>query len=113
VGSDILRQSYPQHLCKQILQGCIGSDDFILAVIGFAANIALAFVQFPGGYLADKHGRRWLVYTVTFGVSSSSLFFVFDIKEGDATEAILFVSAHAVWLVYQRGWRISAERPKR
>lgn len=55
----------------------LGADDFILAVIAFAANIALALVQFPGGYLADKHGRRWLVYTMTFGVAASYLFFIF------------------------------------
>jgi MFS family permease len=34
-------------------------------------------VQFPGGYLADKHGRRWLVVTMTFGLAIGSLFFIF------------------------------------
>ena len=54
----------------------LGATDFVLSVIGFAGSIALALVQFPGGYLADKHGRRWLVFTMTFGVALFSIFFV-------------------------------------
>jgi len=54
----------------------LGANDFLLGVINFAGSIALAFVQFPGGYLADKHGRRWLVVTMTFGVALSYIFFV-------------------------------------
>ena len=49
----------------------------ILGFIGFAGIIALAAVQFPGGYLADKFGRRWLISTLTFGVALSNLFYVF------------------------------------
>lgn len=55
----------------------LGADDFLLAVIGFAGSIAIAFVQFPGGYLADKHGRRWLIATMTYGLGLVMLFFVF------------------------------------
>jgi MFS family permease len=55
----------------------LGADDFLLSIISFAGLIAIALVQFPGGYLADKHGRRWLVYTMTFGVTFSYLFFIF------------------------------------
>lgn len=47
-----------------------------LSVIAFSGSIALALVQFPGGYLADKHGRRWLVFSMTFGVALFSIFFV-------------------------------------
>ena len=36
----------------------LGANDFIIGVIGFAGSIALALVQFPGGYLADGHPRR-------------------------------------------------------
>jgi MFS family permease len=54
----------------------LGASDFVLSVIGFAGSVALALVQFPGGYLADKHGRRWLVFTMTFGVALFSIFFV-------------------------------------
>ncbi len=45
--------------------------------MGFAGSIAVALVQFPGGYLADKHGRRWLMFSMTFGMTVGSLFFVF------------------------------------
>jgi MFS family permease len=54
----------------------LGASDFLLSVITFSGLFVLAFVQFPGGYLADKHGRRWLVVTMTFGVSLGYLFFV-------------------------------------
>jgi MFS family permease len=55
----------------------LGADNFIIGVIGFAGSIALALVQFPGGLLADQHGRRWLVVTMTFGVTFSVAFFIF------------------------------------
>jgi len=55
----------------------LGADSFLLGIIGFAASIAVALVQFPGGYLADKHGRRWLVTTMTFGLAIGTLFFIF------------------------------------
>ena len=52
----------------------LGANEFTLSIIGFAGSIAVALVQFPGGYLADKHGRRWLVVTMTFGLAVGSLF---------------------------------------
>ena len=55
----------------------LGAGDFVLGVIGFAGTMALALVQFPGGYLADKHGRRWLIFTMTYGVALSHLFYIF------------------------------------
>ncbi len=55
----------------------LGADTFLLGVIGFAGSLAVALVQFPGGYLADKHGRRWLVTTMTFGLAVGTLFLIF------------------------------------
>ena len=55
----------------------LGADVFLLSIIGFASSIAVALVQFPGGYLADKHGRRWIVTTMTFGLALSTLLFIF------------------------------------
>jgi MFS transporter, DHA1 family, tetracycline resistance protein len=55
----------------------LGADNFLLSIIGFAGSIAVALVQFPGGYLADKHGRRWIIVSMTFGLAIGSLFFVF------------------------------------
>jgi MFS family permease len=54
----------------------LGADEFLLSVIGFAGSIAIALVQFPGGYLADKHGRRWLVATMTYGLAFGAFFFI-------------------------------------
>ena len=51
----------------------LGADTFLISVMGFA----VALVQFPGGYLADKHGRRWLIVSMTFGLALGSLFFIF------------------------------------
>jgi MFS family permease len=48
-----------------------------LGIIGLANWVAMAVVAFPGGYLADKYGRRWLITTMTFVMALSNLFFVF------------------------------------
>jgi len=53
----------------------LGATATILGMIGFASFLVLASVQFPGGYLADKFGRRWLVSSMTFGVALSYVFF--------------------------------------
>jgi len=47
----------------------------ILGVIGLSQFLALASLQFPGGYLADKYGRKWLISTMTFGVALSFIFY--------------------------------------
>jgi MFS family permease len=46
-----------------------------LGIIGLANFLAMALVAFPGGYLADKYGRRWLITTMTFGVALSYIFY--------------------------------------
>ena len=53
----------------------LGATETILGMIGFSSFIALAAVQFPGGYLADKFGRRWLVSSMTFAVALCYIFF--------------------------------------
>lgn len=60
---------YPEYVRQ------LGATESIVGVIGFVAFIALASVQFPGGFLADKYGRKWLVSTLTFGVALSYVFF--------------------------------------
>lgn len=56
----------------------LGGDIFPMALglIGFANFFVMAFVAVPGGFLADKFGRRWLITTMTFGIGLSFLFFV-------------------------------------
>jgi MFS family permease len=55
----------------------LGGEQFPMAlgVIGFANFLAMAIVAFPGGYLADKYGRRWLITTMTFALAFSFLIF--------------------------------------
>ena len=48
-----------------------------LGILGFVGFFVMAFVAVPGGFLADKFGRRWLITTMTFGIGLSYLFFVF------------------------------------
>ncbi|TRO52078.1 MFS transporter [Candidatus Bathyarchaeota archaeon] len=48
-----------------------------LGILGFVSFFVMAFVAVPGGFLADKFGRRWLITTMTFGMGLSYLFFVF------------------------------------
>lgn len=54
----------------------LGANEFTISLMAFVGSLAVAFVQFPGGYLADKHGRRWIIVTMTFGLAIGSLFFV-------------------------------------
>jgi len=51
----------------------LGGTGVALGMIGFANFLAMAVVAFPGGYLADKYGRRWLITTMTFGMALSFL----------------------------------------
>jgi MFS family permease len=53
----------------------LGATETIVGTIGLFQFLALASMQFPGGYLADKFGRRWIVCLMTFGVALSYLFY--------------------------------------
>jgi len=53
----------------------LGATETILGVIGLSGFLALASMQFPGGYLADKYGRKWLISTMTFGVALSFIIY--------------------------------------
>lgn len=53
----------------------LGATETILGLIGLAGFLALASMQFPGGYLADKFGRKWLVSSMTFGVALSFILY--------------------------------------
>jgi len=62
-----------QYYVTDVLQG----PPVALGLIGLANFVAMAVVAFPGGFLADKYGRRWLITTMTFAMSLSFLFFAF------------------------------------
>ncbi len=55
----------------------LNGPEMALGLIGLASFIAMAAVAFPGGYLADKFGRRWLITTMTFAMALSNLVFAF------------------------------------
>jgi len=78
----------------------LGGKEFPLAlgIIGMANFLALAAVAFPGGYLADKYGRRWLITTMTFGLALSYVFFAFA-----PTWHFILIGTiiHSLCLIYQ------------
>ncbi len=53
----------------------LGGTGLALGIIGLANWVFMAIVAFPGGYLADKYGRRWLITTMTFVMAFSHLFY--------------------------------------
>ncbi len=55
----------------------LGGSAATVGLIGSAGMIASALVQIPGGYLADKYGRRWLIFTMTFFAGVARVFYVF------------------------------------
>jgi len=82
------------------VQDVLGGNDFPMAlgIIGFANWVAMAIVAFPGGYLADKYGRRWLITTMTFVMALSNLFFAFA-----TTWHFILIGTivHSLCLIYQ------------
>ena len=54
----------------------LGGTAAIIGFIGAAEQIARAFMQIPGGYLADKYGRKWLIATMTFLAALARIFHV-------------------------------------
>jgi len=53
----------------------LGATETVIGVIALFSFLALASMQFPGGYLADKYGRKWIVSSMTFGVALSYVLF--------------------------------------
>ncbi len=62
---------------QYFVRDVLGGPPMALGLIGLANFLAMAAVAFPGGFLADKYGRRWLVTTMTFGMALSWLIFAF------------------------------------
>jgi MFS family permease len=55
----------------------LGGTGATLGLIGAVEAIARGIVQIPGGYLADKYGRKWLIASMTFVAAFSRLFYIF------------------------------------
>lgn len=55
----------------------LGGSASIVGLIGSAAMVTEAIVKVPGGYLADKYGRKRLIIAMTFTASLAYLFYAF------------------------------------
>ena len=76
----------------------LGGTGLGLGIIGMAQFLAMAAVAIPGGFLADKYGRRWLITTMTFGMALSYLFFAL----APSWEFVLLGTViHSLCLIYQ------------
>lgn len=72
-----LASEMPAPNFQYYVQEVLGGSGLALGLIGLVQFLCMAAVAFPGGYLADKYGRRWLITTMTFGMASSFLLFAF------------------------------------
>ncbi|MDH5495561.1 MAG: MFS transporter [Candidatus Bathyarchaeota archaeon] len=70
-----LAMEMPNPNFQYYIRDVLGGPPMALGIIGLANFLAMAAVAFPGGYLADKYGRRWLITTMTFAMALSFLFF--------------------------------------
>jgi DHA1 family multidrug resistance protein-like MFS transporter len=70
----LVTSAIPYTYYPKYIEG-LGGSPYIVGIIGFAAYATLALVQIPGGYLADKHGRRKLTVTMTFATSITYFLF--------------------------------------
>lgn len=76
----------------------LGGTGMGVGLIGFANFISMAAVSFPGGYLADKYGRRGIITIMTFGMALSHLILAL----APSWEFILFGSiVNSLCLIYQ------------
>jgi MFS family permease len=55
----------------------LGGTAATLGLINAVGSIAGGLVQIPGGYIADKYGRRWIITTMTFTSAFSRLLYIF------------------------------------
>ena len=93
----LVTSSIPHTYYPKYIEG-LGGTPFIVGLIGSASYATLALVQIPGGYLADKQGRRQLTVIMTFAVSLT--YFLFAV----APSWQLFMMASILqnmFLVYQ------------
>jgi len=55
----------------------IGGSAMSLGLLSSIGTIIQAFTMIPGGYLADRFGRKWIITIGTLGTAVSYLFFIF------------------------------------
>ncbi|MGD2200685.1 MAG: MFS transporter [Candidatus Bathyarchaeota archaeon] len=70
-ASELPATYYPKYV------EALGGTAAIIGLIGSAEMITRALVQIPGGYLTDKYGRRWIIFTMTFFAGISRILYIF------------------------------------
>jgi len=93
----LVTASIPYTYYPKYIEG-LGGNPFIVGVIGSASYATLALVQIPGGYLADKHGRRQLTVIMTFAISIT--YFLFAVAPNWQVFMIASILQN-IFLVYQ------------
>jgi len=68
-ASELPATYYPKYV------EALGGTAAIIGLIGAVEMIARAVVQIPGGYMADKYGRKWLIFTMTFLAGIARIFY--------------------------------------
>jgi len=70
-ASELPSTYYPKYV------EALGGTAAIIGFIGAVEQVSRAVVQIPGGYLADKYGRKWLIFSMTFLAGIARVLFVF------------------------------------
>lgn len=55
----------------------LGATPSIIGGIAALSTIVVAFIRIPGGYIADRFGRKKIIVTMTFTVALAYLFYAF------------------------------------
>lgn len=69
--SELPRTYYPLYVVE------LGGTTAIIGLIGAAEQFARALTQIPGGYMADRYGRKWLIVVMTIISALSHLIYAF------------------------------------
>lgn len=54
----------------------LGATPAMIGFIGALGSFILFLVRIPGSYITDKHGRRQIIVTMTYGVALANVFFI-------------------------------------
>ena len=72
--SELPRTYYPLYVLE------LGGTTAIIGLIGAAEQFSRALTQIPGGYMADKYGRKWLIAIMTTISALSHVIFAFALN---------------------------------
>jgi len=76
----------------------LGASPFILGIISAISTFVLAFVRIPGGYIADRWGRKRVIYSLTFFVALTYFIYAFAV---DWTWILVAAILSSLSLMYQ------------